>query len=226
MAKQWNSPTELNTFTTEQGRKLKRSRLTQEQRNRFVVRYVETHTAARKNTLAALHQQIWAILQAADAAMLGLTPEYIQALPKGLLPTVDSLNVRADSAAPNDPSASKCLSSYVRMCFPKQAVSWNLYTETNYISSCSMLLPGLAPAKKKALHDLLQQCAAFDRDVTALKRLVETKVEGCSKITDLLTQFLTAECFMDASFYQGEPATPAELVPAAVFDAALSKFLV
>ena len=39
MAKQWNSPTELNTFTTEQGRKLKRSRLTQEQRNRFIVIY-------------------------------------------------------------------------------------------------------------------------------------------------------------------------------------------
>ena len=226
MAKQWNSPTELNTFTTEQGRKLKRSRLTQEQRNRFVVRYVETHTAARKNTLAALHQQIWAILQAADAAMLGLTPEYIQALPKGLLPTAGSLNVRADYAVPNDPSTSKYLCSYVRICFPTQAVSWNMYTEINYKNSCFMRPPSLTPAKKKELHALLQQCAAFDRDVTALIQLVKTKVEGCRKITDLLTQFLTAECFMDASFYQGEPATPAELVPAAMFDDALSKFLV
>ena len=226
MAKQWNSPTELNTFTTEQGRKLKRSRLTQEQRDSFVARYVETHTAARKNSLAALHQQIWAILQAADAAVLGLTPEYIQALPKGLLPTADRLGIRANCVAPKEPSAASCLHTSVCIRFPKQAVSWNMYAAINYNDISSAQLPGLPPAKKKALHDALQQCAAFDRDVIALKRLVETKAKGCTKITDLLTQFLTAECFMDASFYQGEPTTPAELVPAAMFDAALSKFLV
>lgn len=223
MNKQWNSASELNTFTSEQGRKLKRSKLSQDQKCKFVSRYMETHTATRKQALVSLHQQIWTILQKADATLLGLTPEYVQALPKGLLPTVDSLCLKADFALPETLG---CLYSTVRIRFPKQVVSWNMYAAINYSATFSTLLPAMTKAEKENLHAALQHCASFDRDVTALKRLVEKKVNGCAKITDLLTQFLTAECFMDATFYQGEPATPAELVPATVFDAALSKFLV
>lgn len=222
MAKQWNSPAELNTFTSEQGRKLKRTKLSAYQRNCFIRAYLLTHTHARETKLRATHPRIMELLLSGAARKLGLSLEYLQALPKELLPYVQRAQISSNLV--HSDSLHKTISLYFS---EKVRVPWVVYDVLRYqYDTPATFLKNtvFTPEERTELHTLLQQCAEYEIDYAELRDLVTKKVYGCNKAADLVTQFPTAECYMDSSFYQGEPEVPAEIVPVTQLQAVLSKF--
>lgn len=221
MTKQWNSPVELNTFTTEQGRKLLRTKLSNIQADRFVSRFVETAVAAREAVLNKSKAEIGKILVAGYCRDVGLLPEYVNSLPRGLLPILSCFEVNSNAAG-------KILDrTYtVIIKLDNQPVPYNLYSRHRCGIYSDSIPKSLTEPELARLRELLTECCQFHADRNELSNVVNTKVRACKKIPDLLKEFPTAESYLDDKFYEGEPNTPAIAVPEDTYQAILGKFAV
>lgn len=223
MANHFLSPTHLNTFTTAQGRVLKKGAMNQSLRDKFVNNFYQTTTHKRHKQHENDKIEAGELLRKIAILSTGLTVEFFDALPESIIEPY--YKHRSSLPLPReyveDPEHREFLRKKrlnIYATFPKNKktpYSIFLYSGTYSDSSQHKQLPTHTPELDEAvtrLKQLINSIASFICESHNLKNLLVETVNGCRTIKQLCEMFVSAEDYFTSDFYAQTPGVPGVVI--------------
>lgn len=233
MSNQFNSPTQLNTFTSAQGRVLKKGALNKRMRELFVKNFYVTTIHKREKQHEKDKIEAGELLRQIAIESTGLSVEFFDALPKGLFENISGRH--GYFILPEKYIKDPEVAAFVRRKCTLKAVIPNDKTIPHSVYSfvCQYGgeprkdLPTITPSLEAAterLIELINKIAVYHYDARKLHDMVTDSVEGCRTVKQLCELYVSAEDYFDGSFYAQTPGVPGTVILPKELRQALSKW--